>query len=502
MFPRRAALALSLGMASVALAATSFVPSAVYAAPDGATQNKPAPPRYDKEGRPAAPVPITLPATNGGVEPVQVGTPLVDDAGLLYEKQRIKRTVPMEIESGLSGKWDPLYSVMDPNTGRRTFYFDWDAQYLYFAVESPAAEDIRFDLDGDNNGWLRGRDNLSVQISPDPSGGPARVNAQRLDTETSRDYPVWDASPVPVGAMKVVTGKTPQGTFATLFALPRTELIGLKREAGRPFGLRIETGVSPAPVGDAGMVSLRPLLRLALADSIPASGQGLTLKINIAGSREVTVGDGIRATLEARNDGATPLHIARLFMRGSQSAQSYLDAATFTGVEIAPGARITRELRSAVSPGTPVGSLVLTGGAEWGDGSSIAALSSFDRVEPYSVRADADDKPVTVGASGVSGGARKVTVTVKSRVKEKASVRVALALPPGWSLDTSEPTREFTLSGIGSVGTVTYNVLAPGTAAPGVYPVDASVTVGGKTYQDSATIHVAAAPQTATTAQP
>jgi hypothetical protein len=111
-----------------------------------------APPKFTPEGRPTA--------------GVQVGTPTPDVvAGVTFEKTRIKRTPDMTPKTALAeSRWDLLYAVTEPN-GPKVAYFDWDSDFVYVAWESPTPEPVRIDLDGSDDGFLRGADNLSVQIN-------------------------------------------------------------------------------------------------------------------------------------------------------------------------------------------------------------------------------------------------------------------------------------------------------------------------------------------------
>jgi hypothetical protein len=52
-------------------------------------------------------------------------------------------------------------------------------------------------------------------------------------------------------------------------------------------------------------------------------------------------------------------------VRGSQASAPFVDSASFTGLTLAPGQSTKRELKSIVAPSTPVGTHVLSGGAEW-----------------------------------------------------------------------------------------------------------------------------------------
>lgn len=406
-------------------------------------------------------------------------------SGVLYEKRRIKRTVPMDVSGGVAGRWDLLYATKD---GRQV-YFDWDDDYLYFAHESAKPMDVRFDLDTRDDGWLRGADNLSVQVAAGTGNGLPRVSLQRFDTTQNRDRPVWAASPIPPSALKAVTGRTAQGTHAVIVAVPRTEQIGLKRKAGSSFGLRVDSGILPAPTAETATMSVRPMLRLTLTDSIEAQGGGLVMKINIAGSRQIVPGESVRLVLEAKNEGPLPVRLARLFLRGSQGTLNHLDAATFAGIVLEPGQKFKREVRSPVGPTAGMGAMVVSGGAEFEDGAAIAALASFDRVEPFAITLKTDKHPARAGSVGEK---RSAVVAVRSRTHDRAKAQITLQLPAGWSLESGNPRREVSLSFPGDTKPIYFKVQVPASALAGDYPLEASVTVGGRTYTTTAAIKVVA----------
>ncbi|GEM_PF-2798225 len=455
-------------------------------------------PKFTPEGRAVTSQPLA-----GGI---QVGSPQVDMAsGFTFEKHRIKRTVPMD-PSQLDGRWDLLYLAAD-TTGSRVTYFDWDFDYLYFAWESATPESVRFDIDGKGDGWLRGADNLSIQLSvPQLAGDDAttvtpQVFLQYLDAEQSRDHPVVATSaPVPLAEIKTIAGRTPRGTFVTMLAVPRSEAIGLERKNGSTFGLRVEPGLPPAPFEGTTTISTRPMVQLTLADGIEAQEKGLKVSLKTLGRREVTFGDNVQCVLEVENKGPEPVTFTRLFLRGSQNAVSLVDAASFTGQTLEPGKKIKRELKTSISPETPLGTLVLTGGVEWPDGGAVAALTSVDRVDPYSLHLDLlDPKPIAVGSSGVEGGSRQMRVTARSRMSGEAKGDIALSLPAGWSLDGSPAVRSVHFRGAWEVKPYTFTVLVPGSTPPGEYLVEATVTLAGKTYTTRSTVRVVPAEPAATT---
>ncbi|MBC8104111.1 MAG: hypothetical protein H7Z41_16175 [Cytophagales bacterium] len=491
--------------------------TASAACADDATKNLPAPPRYTQEGRPADPVPpatggiqLTPPPT-GAAGQMQVGSPGVSDpkyGGVLYEKNRVKRTVPLDASGGPSGRWDVLYRFVDGvsgetagGAGTKTVYCDWDDQYLYLAMETPSPTEVRFDIDGTDDGWLRGADNLMVQISPPAGSGAPTVLLQRFDTTQNKDRPVYAESSIPPGEVRASAAQTARGTYAVLLAIPSTERIGLTRKAGAAFGLRVDTGLMPAQTGPIDFLSVRPMLRLNLVDAVAAQSEnGLSLKVGIANARKNVPGEEIKISLEAKNESKEPLRLARLFLRGSLGSQNLLDASTFTGVILAPGQRLRRDLRSAVSPSAETGTYVVAGGAEWEDGTAIASLAAFDRLEPYALELKLDEKPVQPGTivrknkkgekQGPDGEVRTAVVAVLSRVAAKETASVRIRLPESWTLESGDSDRTVRFTYGGDLRPLFFKIVVPRKAAPGSYPILVTLEVAGKTYTASRTLSI------------
>jgi hypothetical protein len=485
-------------------------------AADNNTKTLPAPPGYTQEGRPADPVPPSFggtqltPPPTGASGQVQVGTPGASDpkyGGVLYEKNRIKRTVPLDPSAGLHGKWDILYRYVDGvagevagESGIKTVYLDWDDNYLYLAMETPSPTEVRFDIDGKDDGWLRGSDNLSLQISPPEGSEPPRLTAQRFDTTANKDRPVYAESSIPVGDIKVRTGETPRGTYAAVLALPRTELLGLLRKNGASFGLRVDTGLLPAQSGSVDLLAIRPMLRLVLAESVAAqSDSGLSLKVSVADARKNVPGQDIRIALELKNESTRPLRLSRLFLRGSLGSQNLLDASTYTGVVLEPGKKLRRDIRSTVSSGAGTGTYVVAGGAEWEDGTAVAALAAFDRLEPYALTLKLDDKPIGTGTvvqkkkgdkKAPEGDLRVAVVSALSRVPAREDATVKIALPAGWSLVSGETDRIVEFKGAADLRPLFFKILVPLSAKAGTYRISVTMEVAGHKYAESGSITI------------
>ena len=438
------------------------------------------------QGRPSAQVPV-------GPNITQAAD--ASGGGNMYESQRIKRTVSLDAAGGLDGKWDPLYVVQDGSGGARTSYLDWDDNYLYIGIETPTAAEARVDIDGQNDGWLRGADNLSIVVTPAAEGStdPPRVIAQRFDMAQNKEAPVWAASPILPSEIKASGAKTPRGTYALVLAIPRTEEIGLARKPGSAFGIRVETGAPtlPASASEAVSIPVRPMLRVTLTESAEASFGGLNVRLLVNGPHNVTQGQEVRTTLEIKNTSAARKRFTRLFIRGSLNGADNVDESKSAGVDVEPGQTIKRELRSSVAPAAPTGALVFTGGGDLDDGNTVAALLSFNKVEPYYLYLETDNRPIPGGGENGKDPVRQVRVFVGSRVNKKTVANVTIQLPEGWKLDSGAPNTTVTLVRDGDVELTKYNFVVPASAKLGAHTLRATVEVGGHSYTASKTVVIA-----------
>lgn len=460
------------------------------------TASAQAPPTFKPEGRPTA--------------GVQVGNPTPDVvAGVTFERNRIKRTPQMAPKTAISeGRWDLLYAVTEP-TGPKVAYFDWDSDFIYIAWESPKPEAVRIDLDGADDGFLRGSDNLSIQLGvpvsldPDAFSTTVPVSAELWDGTKSGDSLSSSPAPLPAGAISAVAGRTSSGSYVVMAAIGKTELAGMPRTPGRKIGLRLESGPPVAAPSGTTVISNRPFLNLLLGDRVEAKEQTVRVSLKILSEKDLVPGDNLRAVLEAKNEGSTPVQLSRLFIRGSQASSPFVDSASFTGITLAPGKSTKRELRSTVAPLTPVGTHVLSGGAEWTTETGaatpapvlVAALASFDRVEPYHLTISQPSAPVLTSPERSVGGTQSVTATLYSRVGETSRAQVEFKLPLGWSVEGGDGVnRIVVLQGDGDVRPVRFKVQVPGSTPPGPYVVEVVAKIGDRNYSAASTIRVEAAP--------
>jgi len=85
------------------------------------------------------------------------------------------------------GEWRELYSLPNLTTPpahrglKARLFVAWDAAHYYFAIQSDKPVIAGFDLDGANDGWFHGRDNLRFSVRPPMAGRPLEASGAIWD---------------------------------------------------------------------------------------------------------------------------------------------------------------------------------------------------------------------------------------------------------------------------------------------------------------------------------
>jgi uncharacterized membrane protein len=119
-------------------------------------------------------------------------------------------------------------------------------------------------------------------------------------------------------------------------------------------------------------------------------------------------------------------------------------------------------------------------------GAVLAALASFDRMDPFAVSLTLEGKPVPSGAAEE----RTVLVTVQSRGNQYTKGTLTLQLPPGWTLKKGDKNRDVALSFAGDIKPFYYELVVPASASPGEYPIQADVQIGDRSYTAAGTMRI------------
>ena len=387
--------------------------------------------------------------------------PLTNGDGALYERKRLKRTVSLESLQN----WDVLYQTPEGKV-----YFDWDERFLYFAVETPENQDIRFDLDASGDGWFRGAENFSIRLIK--TSDSIRPLVRRFDTVQNKERPVWAEVELPAESLQGRLLKTGMGV-GSVVAVP-IALLGTTHRPGTEFGFRALTGTTAL----AEATPDQPLLRLQLADESEAIEGTLAVRLSVRG-RQFVAGGLVRGMLEFSNSGLKPLFLKQVFLPDGTTITNPKDPILIVN----PGEKIRREFRMLMPEGVEPASLVLRGGVEREDGGSVAARVSIDRLEPFAFALDHDSKPVPAQTPDGPTRRRLVVATVTGRREGKTNGLVQLTLPPSWSVE-GEQKRTFSLSYPNERRSVSFKVGVPTGAAPGSHSVEVLCEIGGKSYRE------------------
>jgi hypothetical protein len=85
------------------------------------------------------------------------------------------------------GEWHEFYSIPNVATPesqkglKAKLYLAWDEKNYYFAIKSDKKVIAGFDLDGANDGWFHGRDNLRFSVRPPMDGRQLEVSGSIWD---------------------------------------------------------------------------------------------------------------------------------------------------------------------------------------------------------------------------------------------------------------------------------------------------------------------------------
>ena len=404
----------------------------------------------------------------------------------LYEKNRVSRTVALDPSKGAKGRW----TVLTASRSQGTTYFDWDADYYYLAYESLTPQDVRFDLDGQGDGWLRGADNIAVQFLTERSvfnEGRDRMTALRLNAARDRDNARWERLPVPARELKAYSGRmdSPPYLYVVMVGIPRSDAIDLKTNARSMVGIRIETG-SFEPLSLTSPITTRlPFLKTNLVESAEAQADNLQVRLNLKGQKERQSGETVKAQLEIKNNRKEAVRPQRLYVQGYLSSREAVGEQDFSGEEIKPGQTLRRDVELAVKPAAPVGAVGLVGGVELRTGERVAALTSFERVDFASLVVNTDGKSVKNGKTV----RKEIEVVIRYWRRDPAYGDLTLHLPEGWYTD-GDPNRRIALTYPTLRKSVKYKIIVPNLAEPGIYRFDAEIIVNGRHFIDSGNIRV------------
>ncbi len=441
----------SRGLAALAMGVTGlWVLPMVSTAHEGAQS----PDKPIAQGRPAAPLPA--------------------DLDRFYERRVVRRTVAPD-PARVSTDWSPVV-VSDTGAAHPAVWMHWDDQSLAIAVTVSRAEPVALDLDLDGDGFDKGMANLRVAVA----AGEETGTVHRWERKSATEPGVWKESPKVDGAWVALRGAT-----ACVIVLRKSSAWELPLRVGAAIGVRVHRpDRQPALVPPDSEAALR----LELADEIPAAGAGVTVRVTPR-RREIVPGAKARVSVEVANVTEGRVTLAQIRVGGSDGDSSHVSGATVPGTELGPGEKFRRDFDLPVAEAVGIAAFTIETTATMADGRTIVAKTSLDRIEPFA--AELQMPPGTVSAGGDERSRTRVAMVVlRGKSDIKADGTVELTVPPGWIVDGPSK-RTVQMSYATEVKGAPFKIRVPLGAPSGVYPLNATVTIAGRTYEVRAQVTVA-----------
>jgi hypothetical protein len=171
----------------------------------------------------------------------------LNEGELYWIDRRIPRVKPVLDGRLAEGEWKEFYSMPNLSTpeGLRALkarlYLAWDDGNYYFAVTSSRPVTAGLDLDGANDGWFHGRDNLRLSVRPAASGTTAEASGAVWDFLGNKmnvhDGQLWYRDAYKPGDIRAASGEQ-EGWYVLECAVPARAAIGIAPARKARFGLR------------------------------------------------------------------------------------------------------------------------------------------------------------------------------------------------------------------------------------------------------------------------
>ena len=294
----------------------------------------------------------------------------------------------------------------------------WEPGKLYFAAFVAPGSDMLVTIDGSNNGFLVGKDNLELRVTP---GASPTVKARILEGTTSG--PCWtDATGFEMSSV-VASSVQPDGSVFVELAVTDPGFGILKTALKDTLGLRVDAVPTSAPMTDANMPRMMSQVQLAdqRVTNLP-DGVGATVA---AKGRSVVAGGATNVKWQINGNEASDLKFVEISGEGGLGDKVNLLRVPSPSFDSKGKAIIDYPTR--VLPNAAQGYGVLKGeltGAGWMGGSiesSLRVAPLFDIVAPAK-KVKASNKPlkVTCGAD------------ILSNTDERIDGNFQVIPPAGW----------------------------------------------------------------------
>ncbi len=461
-------------------------------APNAPAPNAPAP----VVPGPVVPAPITpAPPTAPTATPIPAAAPVPAIMPGSSAALRVRPTYPVSIQRPRStptldgtlhdGEWTPFYTVTD-GTIQGTVYCDWDSNYLYIAAKTDQASTLLIDIDANDDGWLRGADNLELVVGPGGNGARPAISARLLDATSAKNAPFWSTAALDTSVIQAASTSSAGGQI-TEIAVPRN-MGSLLLQPSTQIGLRVDFLPPIAPASYVPTAPYEPhlLLDAILVDSQAESAAGINPHLELS-DRTVIDGQKLFATLELLNQTDIPVPIQSVKWEGHPQSTNPVDTIEHVAVPSIPSTgRLKLGYKTLIPPTLPVGSYSLGVTVKLASGKQVAASASFSVVEPIHPQMSSSPDPlVIVGTTNLD-----VRVTIFSAVPDHFRGDLELTkYPSSWVLDGGR-VRSVVVYGKNNTSVSHVRFRLPASTQPGDYPIEGRITWMSRTWDLKTVVHI------------
>ena len=442
--------------------------------------------------KPAVPAPVAPgPAVNPAPAPPQVApapvSPVIDFSQRPEwpTNPQILRRTPLLDGSIQDSQWSPFYTVSSgPITG--TVFLDWDDNYLYVGARTNQAASLVIDLDANDDGWLRGADNLELVVgSAGPNQKPV-VTARLLDASSGKDAPVWTTQSLDISTI-LTAGRMINGTQEVTVAIPK-DMANLSLHAGNRIGLRVDflPPISPALYAPTAPYMPHLLLEADMVDAQAETVPGINPHLTLSDYRCIA-GEKLFATLNLQNQTDQKVPLRYVLWEGVGSSASAVDTLKVVAPPDIPSkGELKLPYKTILPPDLVPGAYTLDVTAELPDGRKVESAASFTVVEAIRAQMASHPDPILV----VGTTKLDLQITINSAVPDHFRGQLELTrYPAAWQLQ-GKPLRSVVVYGEDKTAITHVYFELPANTQAGDYPVEGRILWYGKTWNLKSIIHV------------
>jgi hypothetical protein len=362
-------------------------------------------------------------------------------------------------------EWDPFASATDHRA-----YVQWEPGQLHVAGAVPIGHDLVVSIDTNNDGWLRGNDNVEVRASL--RGETVAITARRLDN-TQKNGPQWVPVPDIVLGTKV---SAKAGESATVYEMSLADagrgVLPFERE--RKFGLRYD--VAPSDGVEAAAFLPRALTEVTLG-VWRSAGMPKNLRVGIQEAFP-TVIPGETTRLRVTFGGDNTLRLKRFALRSEGFAKNDTLSSTQPFPTFDPKGRAFVDYDTKVANAASIGYRVMRG--------TVVAEDDLEGLVQASYRiAPLIDFVLRTNRLKTSDQTRTVRLAygVRSNSANRVLGGVTVGLPQGWRVLSADD-RGYIINRKGFIADRHVDVEIPA-GATGTYPVVLRSVLGDTTFEQT-----------------